>query len=273
MEAEIVQANEQVVERLSQWPLERLIAEGYTVDGLSAFPYIKRGEKNPSGYTFSFVPPAGDSLGVNLFLYVRLRLLYYNLHVYRRGSQVTVVEHGNSPLDYVETASSKIKTLQGTVLYSSPEEIRIGFNPGHQFDVKGCWRLDVYVSEIGHQRMRAAIEALNYDPETMLAESSPFQEYELHGTYLREELLQGFDQRLSASSDSGITKMQDSNNIHSSRGGLFTSDERIDDWVRRYSLPTPERKKGDPELLLNTSQTQAIAQMIGKRLSLVQGVS
>jgi hypothetical protein len=68
MEAEIVQATDQVVERLSQWPLERLITEGYTVDNLSAFPYIKKGEKNPGGYTFSFVPPAGDCLGVNLFM-------------------------------------------------------------------------------------------------------------------------------------------------------------------------------------------------------------
>jgi len=68
MDAEIKEITKEVVERLSQWPLERLISEGYTVDNLFAFPYRRKGEKRPSGYTFSFVPPAGGSLGVNLFM-------------------------------------------------------------------------------------------------------------------------------------------------------------------------------------------------------------
>jgi hypothetical protein len=183
----------------------------------------------------------------------------------RRGSQVTIIRHGKSPLEYHDPKSSRIETLQGTVLYSSSEEIRVGFRTlDLKFPAQHRWRLDVYVSEIGHQRMRAAIEALNYDPGEMQAASSLISEYELHGTYLRKELLEGFVQ--------GVSSIQQSSDIQSPRRGLFTLDERIDDWVRRYSQPVPEPKEGDPVLLLNGSQTQAVAQMIGERFSLVQGV-
>jgi hypothetical protein len=190
----------------------------------------------------------------------------------RRGSQVTVIDHGKSPLNYHDPQTSRIEARQGTVLYSSSEEIRVGFRMSNfTFPAENRWRLDVYVSEIGHQRMRAAIEALNYDPGEMQAASSPAEEYELHGTYLREELLEGFIPGVST--PSGDMSTQQLSDIRSSRRGLFTLDERIDDWVRRYSHSVPERKEGDPELLLDTSQTQAVAQMIGERLSLVQGVS
>ena len=56
------------MERLTQWSLEKLVNEGYTLEDLSAFKYIKKGEKEHDGYTYSFVPSAGDSLGDNLFL-------------------------------------------------------------------------------------------------------------------------------------------------------------------------------------------------------------
>jgi hypothetical protein len=175
-------------------------------------------------------------------------------------------------LEYHDPISSRIETLQGTVLYSSSEEIRVGFwESDIKFPAERRWRLDAYVSEIGYRRMRAAIEALNCDPGEMQAASSLLSEYELHGTYLREELLEGFVQGISTSSSD--TSIQQSNDMQSPRNGLFTSDERIDDWVRRYSHPMPERKEGDPELPLNQSQTQAVAQMIGERFSLVQGVS
>jgi len=186
---------------------------------------------------------------------------------------VTVVDHGECPLEYRNPTSSRIETLQGTVLYSSSEEIRLAFQMSDlKFPAEGRWRLDVYVSDIGYRRMRSAIEALNYDPGKMKAASSLHSEYELHGTYLRKELLEGFVQGISTSSIAD-TSIQQSNDIPSSRNGLFTLDERIDDWVRRYSHPIPERKEGDPKLPLDISQTQAVAQMIGERFSLIQGVS
>jgi len=194
--------------------------------------------------------------------------------VCRRGSQVSVVLHGESPLHCIDVAAPKVDTLQGIILYSSSEEIRINFKSRDlKFPAEDRWRLDVWVSAIGHERMRAAIDALNYDPNKMHADSSSVREYELHGTYLREELLGGCAQGLFGSSVPANTSTQPSSDLPTPRKGLFTSDERVDDWVRRHSLPEPERKEGDPELPLNTSQTRAVAQMIGERFSLVQGVN
>lgn len=55
--------------------------------------------------------------------------------------------------------------------------------------------------------------------------------------------------------------------------GIFFEDQRIQSWVRRYSLPVPLVMDGDMPLPgLNPSQIRAMALMIGKRVSLVQGV-
>jgi regulator of nonsense transcripts 1 len=49
-------------------------------------------------------------------------------------------------------------------------------------------------------------------------------------------------------------------------------DQRLQSWVRRYSLPNPIVLPGDPEINLNPTQIRAIALMLASRVSLVQGV-
>lgn len=183
-----------------------------------------------------------------------------------------MVLSSKTPLDYLDPKTERIATRQGTVVYSSPQEIRVklseskGRLPAHL-----KWRLDPYVSDINRQRMLEAIEALNYNPAEMDDKSSHTEEYELYGTYLRDIILDDWCNDSQSRPHNPNTESTDI--IQPPQSGLFISDERIRDWVRRHSLPTPKDKDDDPKLSLNTSQIHAIAQMIGERFSLVQGVS
>ncbi|WVR06847.1 hypothetical protein IAU60_003883 [Kwoniella sp. DSM 27419] len=53
---------------------------------------------------------------------------------------------------------------------------------------------------------------------------------------------------------------------------ILADNQMINSWTKRYRRPgTPIRVEGDPHVLLNESQTRAIAMMLSERLSLVQG--
>lgn len=52
---------------------------------------------------------------------------------------------------------------------------------------------------------------------------------------------------------------------------VFTSDQLIHSWAKRYTRPLPIVLPGDPDLGLNAMQTRAVAMVLTSRLSLVQG--
>lgn len=53
---------------------------------------------------------------------------------------------------------------------------------------------------------------------------------------------------------------------------LFTDNQLINSWVKRYRRNNPIVMDGDPETGLNKSQTKAVAMALSEQLSLIQGV-
>lgn len=126
-------------------------------------------------------------------------------------------------------------------------------------------RLDLFTTDIAYDRMRAAIQDLNFDPEEQEQASTPYSETVLQGTYLRDVLLSSF-----APPGSAEPKAQE----HVARSGVFAADQLVHSWARRYRLPgEPVVVEGDPDLGgLNATQRRAVALMLNERVSLVQGV-
>ena len=145
------------------------------------------------------------------------------------------------------------------------------------------------------------------------AEKTTWHEFVLHGTALRDLLLRGFRSGSVRCKDKGDSMVDDHdidhdidhdgtknptildgidenvNDAASARdpveqelyedeerrknAGVFADDQRIQSWVRRYSMSPPMVMEGDMPLPgMNVSQVKAMASMIGNRLSLVQGV-
>jgi hypothetical protein len=119
--------------------------------------------------------------------------------------------------------------------------------------------------------MRAAINFLQNDPQ--LQEEASAEEGHapiLQGSFLRDVLLRTFDTSQAAEEE---TKPKKTRKPVSSPS-IFSQDQRIQSWARRYSASgTPVEIEGDPKLeSLNPTQRRAVALMLGERVSLVQGV-
>ena len=141
------------------------------------------------------------------------------------------------------------------------------------------------------------------------AEKTTWHEFILHGTALRDVLLRGFrggsvrckdkgdamvdehevDQDSTKNpnvldgidenvSDTASVRDSVEQELHEEEerkknAGIFADDQRIQSWVRRYSISPPMVLEGDMPLPgMNESQIKAMACMIGNRVSLVQGV-
>lgn len=178
---------------------------------------------------------------------------------------------------------------KGSIIELTKTQMRVSFPSA--FEIEGFWRLDLDRSNIIFERMRKAISSLHYDLKYLeRLPRSEDQEHILLGTGLKDVLLQSEDpsrslehqhhdfHALQASDDISYPKDVLSHDV---RGfspkefeGIFKDDMRIHSWAERYSLDDPLVVVGDPDLShLNKSQVKAMATMIGKRISLVQGVS
>lgn len=137
--------------------------------------------------------------------------------------------------------------------------------------------------------MREAISHLNHDPVAYEnTPSSADRELILHGTHLRDILLRTFEPAPAGQEHKHVPLEASDEEGYAGHAGLdhgrtevtqvdmgaFGEDMRIQSWAERYSRPNPIVIDGDPVLgKLNETQTRAMAMMIGKRISLVQGVS
>ena len=137
-------------------------------------------------------------------------------------------------------------------------------------------RLDIGTSDSSYTRMTEALRSLHDDPEMQDVVSTPRQEIALNGTHLRDVILSGFD----AFSPHDFLEVTDVNARTidqpakpSSTPGFFVHHYDMMSWAFRYNRDNPLKKAGDPEILLNSSQIRAIAQMLSERISVVQGVS
>lgn len=150
-------------------------------------------------------------------------------------------------------------------------------------------RLDIWTSDIVVRRAKEALATLHHDPvaidrrdqskakslevppdnagdpaidETVY--NKPSIQTILPGTALRPVLLDGF-----------IPKKSDiPSPAELSSPGFFADNELIQSWCRRQLVEGghPVEIEGDPLLTLNTSQRRAIATMLSRNISLVQGV-
>jgi hypothetical protein len=194
----------------------------------------------------------------------------YDLHLVKAGS-LNQKHHRTGTQVLLSTLSPLLETpKRGAVTGHSATSIRISFQEHFPIHPSETFRIDLGKSNIVFERMKEAISMLSYNPE-VLETTTPASgtEWAIRGTHLRDILLNGFSPKpdaLDLSGDSSIA-------LPHSNNGAFIDDPRIADWVHRYSQPIPEVKEGDVPLEgLNTSQTRAIASMIGNRVSLVQGV-
>jgi hypothetical protein len=151
----------------------------------------------------------------------------------------------------------------------------------------GSWRMDLASSDIAYKRMREAISCLHLDPAaqeregremTRQDENGAEWEVVLRGTHLRDVILEGIQDVAEEKEDqvptdpSAVEDISESSYVED--GGAFGADQRIASWARRYEKENPVVIEGDPIFEgLNSSQTKAMAMMIGRRVSLIQGVS
>ncbi|KAF8154087.1 P-loop containing nucleoside triphosphate hydrolase protein [Crassisporium funariophilum] len=244
-------------QRLSTWSLDRLQDEGYCLTGMSAYWMQANQFGRPVA---SFVLGPGIILPENKF---------------ENGTQVMI-----SRLDPL-----KEPPQLGSVLSRTASHIRVCF--ADRFDLEdGVWRLDLGRPNLVYERMRNAISYLEHDPqeiEKLSAERS--SQFILQGTELRDVFLRTFDPDAPQHKHTGLQAPDDvtypSHDTleHEGRGeggfmnmGAFKDDQRIYSWARRYSRTNPLVMEGDPPLgKMNTSQTKALAAMIGQRISLIQG--
>ncbi|KDQ17106.1 hypothetical protein BOTBODRAFT_106235 [Botryobasidium botryosum FD-172 SS1] len=236
--------NETVIrERLSQWDISRLVEAGYCLLGLRGFWEQATDFGRPVA-SFSCGP--GEVL---------------KWHRFENGTQVFVSI--SDPLG--EDA------IIGSVISRTNTSIRLSFDEKFKDLDKKEWRLDLGLSDIAYQRMRAAIDSLHLDPRNHQAEFSPGRQYISRGTTLRDILLKSFSTD-SETPDEPASEASPKTGSSASRGhGIFYENQLIQSWAKRYRSENPLIMEGDPKLDLNASQIRAIALMLGERLSLVQG--
>lgn len=256
LEAEQAEGEAVLRERLATWSLARLCQEGYCLTELSAF--------------WMDAPQFGRP--VACFLWGPG--VVFTEHRFQNGTQVLV-----SRFDPLQEAP-----YRGSVLSTTASQIRIAFEDKFDLD-DGLWRVDVGLSNIVFDRMRAAIARLSQDPRAQEDDRAPDRQYILQGTHLRDVLLHSFSPQ-SASLHEPLQAPDDVAYVpretleHRSRegrahgGGAFEDDMRIHSWAQRYARAHPIEMDSDPALEgLNPTQIRAIAVMVGERISLVQGVS
>jgi hypothetical protein len=166
-------------------------------------------------------------------------------------------------------------------------------------------RLDLWITDIVMQRMKAAMAALHQDPaqqdlddqiksaelsnsvsRTILPNGNIVvavprkvypEEQILSGTTLRDILLQtsSVDDTLQLSDTVGNSEAGTATSP-AQTGSIFWQDDAIRDWAGRHLVEDHvpiHSKASDPVCTLNRSQKRAIATMLAYRVSLIQGVS
>ncbi|KZS89432.1 P-loop containing nucleoside triphosphate hydrolase protein [Sistotremastrum niveocremeum HHB9708] len=245
--AEKAESDAVIKRRLQSWPLSKLISNGYCITGLKAFWLDKTNLGKPTGQ-FWFGP--GHKLPTNQF---------------NVGHQVYITRNG--PL---EPDASNL--IFGPVIESSDTYIRVALE--NRVSLQGVWRLDLGSSDIADERMRNAIDCLAYNPIVQESLSTLEQDNVIQGTHLRDVLLRTFEDSpdQSETSPSETDALEPSSMPRPSVPGIFSEDMRLHSWCMRYRRINPIRIDGDPLLPgLNAIQIQAIALMLGERISLVQG--
>ncbi|KAF5314486.1 hypothetical protein D9619_011769 [Psilocybe cf. subviscida] len=239
--------------RLATWPIKRLQDEGYCITGLSAYWVTDATQYGRPIANFELGP--GIKLPTSKFT---------------NGGEVFI-----SRLD-----PSVELPMKGSVLSTSDSAIRVCFK--HVFDLDETWRIDMGQPAHSFERMRAAVNCFEHDP-VELQRTTPDEggEHVLQGTSIRDILLKSFMDEPSEHGETTTTTdcpvnvaMTTSEDLGCpfQYGGIFKDDQRIQSWARRYSRPDPVVVEGDPPLNgLNPSQIQAMAAMVGERISLVQG--
>lgn len=278
LDSEEAESRNDILERLATWSLERLKAEGYCLTDLSAY-WCKANQYGRPVAAFQLGPGIifPENLKLECVYAAYMPVGDTNLNLSRHGMQVLV-----SRVDPLEETPYK-----GSIIQRTKTQLKICFPS--TFEIDGPWRLDVDRTNLIFERMRKAISYLHYDPNHVeQLPQSDDQEYILLGTSLRDVLLRSEDparvahrgdfHALQASDDVSYPKDALSHGVRefSSKEfeGVFKDDIRIHSWAERYSSDDPLVLEGDPDLgSLNRSQIKAMATMIGKRISLVQGVN
>ncbi|KAI0087655.1 P-loop containing nucleoside triphosphate hydrolase protein [Irpex rosettiformis] len=251
-------------ERLASWPLQKLQDEGYCITEMQAFwqDRYKYGK-----------PVATFHLGPGIALPPH--------HRFDGGTQVLVTHLG--PLR--ETAQ------RGSVLNSTQSQLFVSFPERFKIETKKPWRLDIGRSNTVFDRMNEAVGRMSCDPRRTeerqwrdeidqygneeRPDGRSDRELIIHGTYLRDVLLRGFEDRQvildeNIEDEEASTVEEEVSRIDFS--GLFQEDSRIVSWARRYSERNPVEVEGDPVLSgLNATQIRAVAMMVNNRVCLVQG--
>ncbi|KAK0476056.1 P-loop containing nucleoside triphosphate hydrolase protein [Armillaria novae-zelandiae] len=232
LDAEIAAEEAAIHQRLSTWSRERLSEEGYCLTDMTAF-WLE--EEHFGRRTATFTRGPGVQLPETRF---------------ESGTQVLV-----SRIDPL-----KEEAAQGSLVSRTPLQLKVSFPEQVAFDAAdlgGAWRLDLGHSSLVHLRMREAIGHLHRDVGEQEAVMAPDREEALNGTHLKDVILRGYDQ---------------GDMEGAGTGGVFSDNQVIYSWARRYMRPNPVVVEGDPVIDgLNATQVRAMAQMIGERFSLVQG--
>ncbi|KAK4688511.1 carbonic anhydrase, partial [Tremellales sp. Uapishka_1] len=286
--------------RMTEFSLERLTREGYTLPDMVANIDTQ---------------PKGKTTGVVVRFSKAGKAATSALPFHRLKSGTTVILSRRDPnVDaIVDTGGNQ---MFGKVYSSAKGYVKVTFPESITEIEKGSWRLDEGPSDYSFQVQLAAIKALNLDPFMQdmsdIPPSSPPSSFSppslpdlalsprqaeeiavethfshprkrrkeqtiLNGTALRSTFLRAFQEDYVAAATS-LAPLKptdvDATAIPAhldQKEGILARNQLIRSWTERYRREKPVRVEGDPVLKLNPSQMRAIAMMLSERLSLVQG--
>ncbi|PVF95111.1 P-loop containing nucleoside triphosphate hydrolase protein [Serendipita vermifera] len=252
LRAELEEEERRDLEPLSRLAVGELVRRGESVTGMSASLSISPKTKERRKRDFIFKSWDGGILGRNKFT---------------RGVPVWIY-----PVKYSKKGSisnNDIPKYWGFVLASNEREIRVRLMDSADalLEAKELWRIDRSIdARIVFRRMVGAINALGFM------------------TILRYRLLEGFSTtaqrhigtRIQSNKDDLFASTRSEQRTvfeYDMPSGPILSNDRIQNWVRRYIQDSPQAHEDDPKLLptLNASQVRAIAHMFGNQISLVHG--
>ena len=167
--------------------------------------------------------------------------------------------------------------IRGSILSHTETHIRICFSERIPDLDEGAWRLDLGRPNLVYDRIRSAISSLKFDTQELeaIVSTDSSRQFILEGTVLKDALLAGFypNSGSNTSTSNATSQPPPLHRTSFENMGAFKDDMRIVSWALRYSRKNPIVLDGDPPLdHLNASQKQALAAMVGQRLSLIQGV-